>query len=84
MFQAIFFFLHNFLQNPLQKSFQSICYFFIILQKLKVLSALSPSQQAAVLFTIYQNDTWTIRPLFDETINLAIHQTIFKIVEFQT
>ena len=36
----------------------------------KVLSALvGPSQQPTVLFSIYQNNTWTIRRLVHEMIN---------------
>ena len=57
-------FFYNFLQNSFQKYFQFFFFFFFItLQKYKkrVLSALCPSQQPIVLFSIYQNDSWTIR-----------------------
>ena len=37
------------------------------------MSALSPSQQPTVLFSIYQNNTWTIRRLVDEMIDPAYH-----------
>jgi hypothetical protein len=46
------------------------------------LSALSPSQQPTVLFSIYQNNTWTIRSLVDETIDPVIQRIILKIVGF--
>ena len=46
------------------------------------MSALSPSQQPTVLFSIYQNNTWTIRPLVDKTINPANQLIILKIVGF--
>ena len=45
--------------------------------------ALSPSHQLTVLFSIYQNDTWTIRHLVDETINPATQRIILKIARFQ-
>ena len=54
------------------------------------MSALSSSQQPTVLFSIYQNDTWIIRPLVDETIAPATQQpsdpatqrNILKVVRF--
>ena len=46
------------------------------------MSALSPSQQPTVLFTIYQNITWTIRLLVDETIDPVTQRILFKIVGF--
>jgi hypothetical protein len=62
MFQVLFFF-HKFLQFFLQKSFQFIFLFSIILQKLEQsgLSALS-------LYEIMKkNDAWNIRCLVDES-----------------
>ena len=47
------------------------------------MSALSPSQQPTVLFSIYQNNTWTIRCLVDETIDPATLRIILKIIGFQ-
>ena len=47
----------------------------------QVLSALSPSQQPTVLFSIYQNNTWTIRRLVDETIDPETQHIILKIVQ---
>ena len=47
------------------------------------MSSLSPSQQPTVLFSIYQNDTWTISRLVDETIDPATQCIILKIVGFQ-
>ena len=44
-------------KNP----FNLFFYFFVTLQKLRVLSVLSLSQPATVLISIYQNDIWTIR-----------------------
>ena len=44
---------------------------------------MSPSQQPTVLFSIYQNNSWTIRRLVNETINPATQRIILKIVEFQ-
>ena len=41
-----------------------------------MLSAKSPSQQPTVLFSIYQNNTWTIRHLVAETIDPATQRTI--------
>ena len=46
------------------------------------MSALSPRQQPTVLFSIYQNNTWTIIRLVDETIDPAIQHIILKIVGF--
>ena len=46
------------------------------------MSALSPSQQPTVLFSIYQNNTWTIRRLVDETNDPATQRIILKIVGF--
>ena len=66
IFQVLFFF-QNFLQNSLQKSF--FFNLFITLQK-------NPSQQSPILFSIYQNDTWTIRCLVDETIDPATQRII--------
>ena len=43
----------------------------------------STSQQPTVLFPIYQNNTWTIRCLVDETIDPATQHIILKIVGFQ-
>ena len=67
-------------KNPSNIIFSS----FIILQKInqRVLSALSPSQQPTVLFSIYQNNTWTIRRLVYETIDPATQRIILKIVGF--
>ena len=44
-----------------KKPFNLFFYFFVTLQKLRVLSVLSLSQPATVLISIYQNDIWTIR-----------------------
>ena len=46
------------------------------------LSALSPSQQPTVLFSIYQNNTWTIRQLVAKSINPVNQNIILKIVRF--
>ena len=46
------------------------------------MSALSPNQQPTVLFSINQNNTWTIRCLDDETIDPATQRIILKIVGF--
>ena len=46
------------------------------------MSALSPSQQPNVLFSIYQNNTWTIRSLVTESIDPATQRIILKIVGF--
>ena len=46
------------------------------------MSALNPSQQPTVLFSIYQNNAWTIRHLFDENIAPDAQHIIVKIVEF--
>ena len=56
--------------------------FFYKFTKKRVLSALSASQQPTVLFSIYQNNTWTIRGLVDETINQVTQRIILKIVRF--
>ena len=40
------------------------------------------SKQPTVFFSIYQNNTWTIRCLVDETINPATQRIVFKIVGF--
>ena len=53
----------------------SITFFHNFLQK-RVLSALSPSQKPTVLFSIYQNNTWTIGHLVNETIN-QVNQILF-------
>ena len=52
------------------------------MKKEEVLSALSPSKQPTVLFSIYQNNTWTIRHLVNETINPAAQHIVLKIVGF--
>ena len=39
-------------------------------------------QQPTVLFSIYQNNTWTIRHLVNETIDPATQRVILKIVGF--
>ena len=62
---------HNFLQNSLQQFFQLIFSFFYNFTKEKVLSALSPSQQPAILLSICQNNTCTIRRMDNETIDPA-------------
>ena len=49
---------------------------------MKIKSAWSPSQHPTVLFSMYQNDTWTTRCLVDETIHPATHFIILKIVGF--
>ena len=54
-------FFHNFLQNSLQKSFQFILYNFTKIRIKSSSPSSSPSQQLTVLFSIYQNNTWTIR-----------------------
>ena len=61
----------------------SICFFifFITLQKVRVLSAVNPSQQPTVLLSIYKDNTWTIRRFVDETINPAI--SVFKALELE-
>ena len=46
------------------------------------MSALSPSQQPTVLFSIYQNNTRTIRRLVDEMIDPLTQRIILKIVGF--
>ena len=46
------------------------------------MSAVSPSQEPTVLFSIYQNNTWTIRRLVDETIYSATQHIVLKIVGF--
>ena len=46
------------------------------------MSALSPSMQPIVLFSIYQNNTLTIRRLVDETIDPATQRIILKIAGF--
>ena len=46
------------------------------------MSALIPSQQPTVLFSIYQNNTWTIRRLVVETIDPVTQRIILKIVGF--
>ena len=40
------------------------------------------SQQPTFLFSIYQNKTWTIRHLVNETIDPATQRIILKIVGF--
>ena len=47
------------------------------------MSTLSPSQKPTILFLIYQNNTWTIRRLVDETIDPVTQHIILKIVGFQ-
>jgi hypothetical protein len=44
------------------------------------LSALCPSQQPTVLFSIYQNNFWTIRRLVYETIDPVTQPILLKIV----
>ena len=66
----------------MQKSFQLIFYNFIALQKKKK-SFEYPSQQPTVLFSIYQNNTWTIRRLVDVMIDPATQPIILKIVGFK-
>ena len=46
------------------------------------MSVLSPSQQPTILFSIYQNNTWTIRRLVNETIDPGNQRIILKIVGF--
>ena len=46
------------------------------------MSALSPSHQPTVSFSIYQNNTWTIRRLVDETNDPATQRIMLKIVGF--
>ena len=41
-----------------------------------------PIQQPTVLFSIYQNNSWTIRCLVDETIDPATQRNILRIVGF--
>jgi hypothetical protein len=84
MFQVLFFF-QNFLQNFCITPFNLFFYFFLTLQKWKqrVLSALSLSQQPTVLFSIYLNNTWTIRHLVNETSDSATQRNILKIVGFK-
>ena len=53
--------------------------FFYNFTKIKIKS---PSQQPTVLFPIYQNITWTIRRLVDETIDPVTLRIILKIVGF--
>ena len=64
----------------------SIIFFFIIsckiLGKNPFLTFLSPSQQPIVFFSIYQNNTWTIRRLVNEMIDPATQHIILKIVKF--
>ena len=40
-------------------------------------------QQPTVLFSIYQNNTWAIRRLVDETIDPATQRIILKSVRFK-
>ena len=47
------------------------------------MSNLSPSQQPIVLFSIYQNNTCTMRRLGNETIDPATQHIILKIVGFK-
>ena len=60
-----------------------VLFLFIISCK-RVLSAISSSQQPTVLFSIYQNNTWTIRCSVDERIYPATQRIILKIVRFQS
>ena len=48
----------------------------------RVLSALSPSQQPTFLFSIYQNNTWTIRCLVAKSIDPVTQHIILKIFRF--
>ena len=47
-------------------------------KKKRVLNFWNPSQQPTVLFSIYQNNTWTIRHLVDEMIDPATYRIIFS------
>ena len=80
------FYFHNFLQNSLQKSFPFVILFLYNFTKIKIKSFECPKctcQKPTVLFSIYQNNTWTIRRLVDEMINPATQRIILKIVRFQ-
>ena len=81
MIQVVFFF-HNFLQISLHKSFQFI-FFFYNFTKIKIKHFECPKSKPTVLFSIYQNNTWTIRYLVDETIKPATTPFILKIVGCQ-
>ena len=77
---CIIIFFHNFLQNSLQKPFQFIFLYFYNFTKVKINNFECP--QPIVLFLIYQNNTWTIRRLVNETIDPAIQHIILKIIGF--
>ena len=67
MFQVLFFFI---ISCKVFAKIRSI-YFLIFsnFTKIKIKSFECPSQQPTVLFSIYQNNTWTITRLVDETID---------------
>ena len=72
-----YFFFHKILcKNPFN--------FFYNFTKIKIksLGALSPSQQTTVLFSIYQNNAWTIRRLANQTIDPVTQLIILKIIGF--
>ena len=48
------------------------------------MNALSPSQLPNVLFWIYQNNTWIIRLLVDETITPATKILYYRLLDFCT
>ena len=60
--------------------FQILSFFHNFVQR--VLSALNPSHQPTVLFSIYQTNNWTIRCLVHETIDPVTQRIILKIVGF--
>ena len=73
-----YFFFHNFLQI-LKKSFNLFFYNFT---KIKIKSFECPKSKPAThcFISIYQNNTWTIRCLGDETIDPATQHIILKII----
>ena len=76
---------HTFFQNSLQKSFQFIFVYFYNFTKITIKSfKYSKSKPAThtVLFSIYQNNTWIIRHMVNETIDQATQHIILKIVWF--
>ena len=78
MFRVLFFFIIScklLCKNPFNL-------FFYNFTKKNVLSAISASRQPTVLFSIFQNNTWTIRRLVDEAIDPATQRIILKIVGF--
>ena len=68
--------------NLSSKSQMSPMFWLLLIFYKRVLSALNPSQQPTVLFSIYQNNAWTIRRLVDETIDPVTYRIILKIVGF--